>query len=139
MKGKTESRGATKPPLTLWLSNAATASMALLLILSGLTFAEHDASILGLEHLDASWVYIATGCVGLASIVWRRARVSWLMLLTVCTLGRSVSLLVVGSPVVTDRLTEIRGAAAWWAFWILGAAPTICAQASEIVRGRIEV
>jgi hypothetical protein len=137
--GDHESQGVTDKPVILWVSYVATGSMALLLISSGVTFAKGDASILGLRNFDASWLYYVAGVIGLGSIAWRKLRVPWLWALTVCTLGRGVSLLVVGSPVISDRGTEIRAAIAWFTLWVLGSAPTIYAQASDLLRGRLKV
>lgn len=127
--------GATRDPWIQWLAQFATISAAIYLVISGLTFELGDATWL---NLDARWVYVASGALGIGAAFVRRLRFPWLIAFMLCTLGRSAILLFDGSDDIASRSAELRAAVGWFVLWILGSFPMFATQASDIIRGRIE-
>jgi hypothetical protein len=127
--------GATRDPWILWLGQIATVATAAYLMLSALTFERGDALWF---TFDVRWFYAASAVVGTLAAFWRRLRLPWLLMLLVCTLGRAAALVVIGSDTISTRVAELRGAFGWAVLWVLGSFPMFAAQASDIIRGRIE-
>lgn len=92
----------------------------LLLIASTMTPANRD--ILGQSFLDARLLFVLAAVSGCLFATHFRDQLwlnLWLVLLTACSLGRGLDLLLVGDPLL-PRSMEIRGAVTWVLHWGLG-------------------
>jgi len=127
--------GATRDPWILWLGQFATVSTAAYLLIAGLTFNGGDALWF---DINVKPLYIAAAVLGVLAAFIRVLRFPWLVALCICSLGRAVTLVITGSPTITDRASELRGAMGWWVLWILGSFPMLAMQASDVIRGRVE-
>lgn len=116
------------------IAAAAQFLLALYLLATGFTLSGADRFVWGIEGTDGRWLYWAAGVLGLLAIRVERARLLWLAALTAVTLGRSCSLVAVGSPTITDRRRELAGAFGWVVLWVHGLLGYGAARWSEAIR-----
>lgn len=122
---------------------ASTVARFLVLVLAGhlsnvavfVFVSEGDRSILGLEVLDARPVFLVTTVVGVfyafePRVDWLRN--VWIVLFTLCTWGRTLSLVFIGSPTLR-RGQELAGISAWFALFGAGVLATLVLTASTIL------
>lgn len=109
------------------------AALSVLLIYTGATLEPADRALFSVTY-DASWLYVAAGVIGLASLLVRRLVIVWAVAMTVPTLGRAVSLLLDGASIPQPRNYELRGALVWFVLWLFGGISVIVLEGSTSLR-----
>lgn len=90
--------------------------------ISETVFTPGDRMILGAQGLDARPLFLAATVIGVAYAVEPRVRWlrwSWLVLFTVTSWGRALSLLIIGSPEL-DRTNELEQFVRWLIVFLAG-------------------
>lgn len=116
-----------------WVSVAALVGLAVHGLLTATTLGPDDRSIFGLQLLDARPIYVAAAVLAVLCIPCPRLRPWWLFLMSVTTLGRATSIVVLGTTYL-DRAAEWRAALGWILLWFLGILAVLVLEAAAAFR-----
>ena len=78
---------------------------------------------------------VAAGVVFHARPRSSRARMAWLILVTVCALGRSMTLMFVGADYLS-RSQEVAASLSWMIVWLCSVLAALVLTADALIRGR---
>lgn len=109
------------------------AALSALLLFTGATL-EHGERDLFSITFDARVFYVVAGVLGFAALIERRLLPWWALAMTAPTLGRAITLAVDGSPVVSSRVAEWRGAFVWLVLWLFGALCVLVLEGTATLR-----
>jgi len=116
-----------------WVSIASLVGLAVYASLTLATLQPGDRTIFGLGGLDARPLYGLVAVLAVAAIGHPASRPAWLVVMSIATIGRAASLLVLGSPELTRR-AEVRASVGWLLLWLLGILAVLVLEATAVIR-----
>lgn len=78
-------------------------------------------------------VYGASALLAVVAVWWRPIRPWWLVVMSLATIGRASTLVVIGD-IGQTRAAEVRGVVLWVLAWLLGVLAVLVLEATRVLR-----